>query len=371
VFAVNAERIYALDRANGKLQWEFALPNAPSATPVADEERMYLALGTGRLFVYALPSVGGGPAAPGSAASRAAEAEAAYTPSGYATTYGDYTARPYASAEPTGPQPRFLWEYAGTERLEQPPLLTPDYLNLVATDGTLVSTSKYSNRVFYSFQADAPVSAPLGQYGGISYMVAQDFNVYAVDIISGKVLWRSTSGGGPILRKPEVTDEDVYVSPERVGLSRLNRQTGEARWRFLHAERFLAENPKFVYAADRSNRMVILDRTRGTQLAIFEGARDFVVPVSNELTDRVYLAANDGLLVCLHDRDYATAHRNKTIGVQKPQGAGKEERKAAGETAPAAKEGEQAPPKEKDNDEGKPPAKEKDKGDETDKETNK
>ena len=30
-----------------------------------------------------------------------------------------------------------------------------------------------------------------------------------------------------------------------------------------------------------------------------------MVPISNDLTDRVYLAANDGSLICLHDRDYA------------------------------------------------------------------
>jgi len=35
--------------------------------------------------------------------------------------------------------------------------------------------------------------------------------------------------------------------------------------------------------------------------------RDFVFPVVNGATDRIYLASNNGLIVCLHDKDYAQA----------------------------------------------------------------
>ena len=41
--------------------------------------------------------------------------------------------------------------------------------------------------------------------------------------------------------------------------------------------------------------------------------RDFVYPVPNEITDRLYLAAHNGLIVCLHDRDYATPLRHRKI----------------------------------------------------------
>src|SRR5262249_42778571 len=33
---------------------------------------------------------------------------------------------------------------------------------------------------------------------------------------------------------------------------------------------------------------------------------------TNEQNDRIYLAANDGLLVCLHDREYATPFNQRT-----------------------------------------------------------
>ena len=43
-----------------------------------------------------------------------------------------------------------------------------------------------------------------------------------------------------------------------------------------------------------------------------------MTPVSNELTDRIYLASNDGLLLCLHDRDYAKPVRVKNVQEKKP-----------------------------------------------------
>src|SRR6185437_8629371 len=69
------------------------------------------------------------------------------------------------------------------------------------------------------------------------------------------------------------------------------------------ADRFLAANPKYVYAADASGRLLVLDRRRGVTLSGFD-FKDFVFPVPNEVTDRLYLAANNGLIVCLHDREY-------------------------------------------------------------------
>src|SRR5262249_5745018 len=75
--------------------------------------------------------------------------------------------------------------------------------------------------------------------------------------------------------------------------------------RYPTGDKVLAVNPKFVYATDRAGRMVVLDRDRGRELSRYN-VRDFVVPTANELTDRIYLAANDGLVVCLHDRDYPT-----------------------------------------------------------------
>jgi hypothetical protein len=95
-------------------------------------------------------------------------------------------------------------------------------------------------------------------------------------------------------------------------LTRLDRESGEALWRIprgrnilsanSEADRFLAANKKFVYATDTSGRLLVLDRKRGTRLSVLP-TTDFRFPVINQLSDRLYLASNDGTVLCLHDRD--------------------------------------------------------------------
>jgi hypothetical protein len=154
----------------------------------------------------------------------------------------------------------------------------------------------------YRFKADAPLAAPVGQYNDTAYVASTEYDVYALDMRAGKITWRFVSGT-PITRKPEVNDDDVYISPNRPNLARVDRLSGEKLWSNPKADRFLAANKKFVYALDANGRLFVLDRKHGTILSTLD-TRDFVVPVTNELTDRLFLASNDGLLVCLHDRDY-------------------------------------------------------------------
>jgi outer membrane protein assembly factor BamB len=364
VFQVSSNRLYALSRATGQQQWDMVLPNAPSAAPVADEENIYLCLGTGRIYVYELPVLGTRPVV---AAPKPPEPEepaggqfyARYRSGGRAleSLGGSSYLKPRA-APPQGPQPRLLWQYTvGSGRLEQAPLLTPEFLTLADSNGVFYTTSKFTNRELYRFRADAAVSAPLGQYGESAYIASQDFNVYALDIVTGKIVWR-VLGGAPILTRPYVTDEDVYVVPTRAGLYRINRLTGEITWLNRAGAHFLAMNPKFVYALDLSNRLLVIDRARGTTLSTYDDTRDFVFPIGNELNDRIYLAANDGLLISLHDRDYPNPVRNKNVAeAKKPAGEEKEkgEAKEKGE--------EKGPKKEEDKGEEKMPAKKaKDKG---------
>src|SRR5262249_42251077 len=95
---------------------------------------------------------------------------------------------------------------------------------------------------------------------------------------------------------------------------RLDRETGKPQWKLpfgrtttdavAEADRVIAVNNKYVYATDRAGRMLVLDRKTGRQMSYYTPFRDFVFPVSNEVTDRLVLAANNGLIVCLHDREY-------------------------------------------------------------------
>jgi outer membrane protein assembly factor BamB len=215
------------------------------------------------------------------------------------------------------------------------PVMAHDFIGAVTADGTFYGLTKGLLADPIVFRAHGKVVARLNHHSGIAYLASDDFNVYAIEVVSGNLLWRFTAGG-PIERPPVVLEEDVYVAPERFGLYRLDRDTGRERWQNRNADRYLASNDLFVYALDRLGRLIILDRARGTQLATLD-VRGWDIAVSNEWSDRIFLAANDGQVICLRHRDRAAPLRTKVV----------EDRK------PAAKEEEKKPKEDKDKDKDK------------------
>ena len=350
VFVAKGVDIYALDRKKGGLRWTFGLDKAPTAAPVADDERIFVPEGTNRLNAYTLPKQQEVAPLPLVVEKRVEEpapkslegmynAKRAASVLGSTQSLGSVSAvggggkyvkavGPLSSATQStlvsgalGAQPQYLWDYV-TEtrpetRVEQASILSADYLLQAGANGLFFVISKYQPHVYYHFQADAPISAPLGSHGEIAYVASEDFRVYALDIVTGTILWRFVSGG-PIYQQPRATDDSLYVATQRAGMYRLDRATGNLVWMNRDAQRFLSANPKFVYAVDAHGNLLILDRASGAPLARYTGVRDFVTPVSNELTDRIYLASNDGLLLCLHDRDYAKPVRVKNVQEKKP-----------------------------------------------------
>jgi hypothetical protein len=381
VYLVQGTHLYSLDRKTGRLRWEFDMPNAANAAPAADAEHVFVPMGTRDLLAFEIP-LPGTPVDP-SKLTPEPEKKAESAPS--ASNGKDYSplgvrgqgvtglgvrgkavtaigarasARESFNSFVPGLDPRLLWTYISESHLEGTPLLTPESVIVTDTAGTTFVLARENHAVRARFPAEAPVSAPMGQYGEMAYIASQDASLYAYDVGSLSLSWRFTAGA-PIVRKPEVNDDDVYVGIDRMGLSRLERGTGREVWRHHDAVRFLAANKKFVYAATTDGRLLILDRARGRQLGTYD-AREFVVPVSNEWTDRLFLASHDGLLVCLHDRDreYRTPMRMKqpqqiTPAAPKPP-AGKGEDKSKDEEKPKDKPKPEDKPKDKPKPEDKP-----------------
>lgn len=290
VFAYNGLRLFGLDRRTGVVRWEFATLSSPTAAPVADNDRVFLALLGGRLEAYLLQT--------------ATPAEVAATPPVPGEPPPEQVGLGASAVPPAAAQraPRYAWYWPAPERVERAPLLTPESLLVADQNGALTTLNRESPLVANVFQANAPLSAPIAGYGDVAYFATQDASVYAMRAFNGNVFWRYTARS-PVLRRPAVTDQDVYIGGNVGGLSRLDRLTGEELWRFPEGDRFAAANPTFVYAVDRDYRLVVIDRLRGTVLSGID-ARDWPVAISNEVTDRLYLAAHDGTLICLYDRNY-------------------------------------------------------------------
>jgi outer membrane protein assembly factor BamB len=311
VFVVNGTSLYGLDRETGAQSWELKLPDGVSTAPVAGDYQVYIGAATGRLSAYLLP--GDEQASPANSSSEMAS-----------YLKGEDLAASYPTGTSTA-QPLLAWQSLTRIRLEWAPVLGPAAILFASPAGEIVAMEKFPIRTrkateYYRYPlTDGPIPVAPGHYEEMAYIGAEDSNVYAVAIDTGNVAWRFTAGT-PIRRQPIATEKDVYVVAEKMGLARVNRASGAAAWSLprgsisyaanLEADRFLAANPKFVYANDASGRLLVLDRATGFRLSTYAGTRDFTIPVSNAVNDRLYLAANNGLIVCLHDRDYPSPYRH-------------------------------------------------------------
>jgi outer membrane protein assembly factor BamB len=305
VLYFNNGELFALDRQTGHVLWSYDLPGALALAPVADENQLYLVSANRRVFAFRFPPVDLG--------GRRISAEAIPGLPGYAPK-GD-------SREPQSVErrrPIAVWVAPARGGLDMAPQLGGDVFLLPSGDGGLQALAR---RAFdnvattepFRWNAEGRMLAPPTTYEDMAYVGSTDGNVYALSLAAGRVAWRYTAGTA-ISRSPVALARQVFAVSEGQGLACLDRATGDPVWKLPYgrrvvpynaeADRFLAANPKFVYALDRSGRLLVLDRARGTTLSVLD-VRDFVVPYVNDRTDRLLLAANNGMILCLHDRDYA------------------------------------------------------------------
>ncbi len=338
VYVVNNVYLYALDRLSGVVNWSYRLPEGVAAAPVADENIIYIASPTGRLTAYLLPRPDLLAAAGGADAGKSGTMETREQryqriaslhseAGGTSATVSHLTpsAREASTAEgDVGPRPMRLWSEVTSLRLEFPLLLTPDRLLAPTSNGLVLALGKQPMAngmatLSYRFSTESPIRVPAEYLEGIAYVGGENGDLYALETSGGRLRWRYTIGV-PLSRPPAVTAEDLYIVAARQGMTRLDRATGQPLWRIpvrggltesnAAANYFLAANPKYVYALDFSGHFLVLDRRRGVTLSGFD-SRDFVYPISNPVSDRIYLAANNGLIVCLHDREYAKSIRHR------------------------------------------------------------
>jgi outer membrane protein assembly factor BamB len=336
VYVVNNTYLYALDKRTGAQLWEFRLTEGVAASPVADESMIYIPSQSSRFAAYYLPRLDLPPTlAEGMTPyyDEAKEKKAETAEERRKRIVSVKGERQLSSApvshltpsvreasteeEPKGPRPVRVWSAVTALRLELPVVYTSEYVLVPTPNGIVAAFGKLPQQSgaaaeIYRFPTESTIRVPVGHFDEDAYVAAEDGNLYAMQISSGRVRWRHTAGTA-ISRQPATTDQDVFVVAERNGMTRLDRATGTPMWRIpvrgglaesnAAADRFLAVNRKYVYAADASGRLLILDRRRGVTLSGYD-FKDFVFPVPNEVTDRLYLAANNGLIVCLRDREY-------------------------------------------------------------------
>ncbi len=334
VAVLRGTEIYGIDRFTGQTRWRLLLNSTVESAPVIDYEHLFVSQSSNNSVVaYTLPRL-------------------------------------------DEKSPHKDWDYTPFLPLDLQPVMTKNFLVLPSSKGEVQVMFKEVPRPYLRYKTDGKLRARPGihEKDGFIYIGSEDANLYAerVEDVTTLRPWRFTAGES-IIRTPFVNDDDVFPIAEKSGLFRLYRRgltgaqlgqmlikrgyltanqlqavtmelgpraadanevlqaaqkknyltenqrlalvwrAGASVWQNRDADRVLSVNPKFVYAFDRSGRLMIISRTSGKELSRYTDAREFPHPIINELTDRLYLGAHDGLIICLHDRDYVEPVLMKSI----------------------------------------------------------
>jgi len=316
IFVTRREILYILNRDNGTQRYYtldkdtklptngFSLPAPSSAAPRADNDMIFICMGH-KLEAYLLPVFGS-----------TEESIKKFT----AIAGRELSAIEHREVlEKSAALPPLLqWNFQEADmNLEQPPVIGDANMAVVTSAGKVLTFNKFDRSKPYEFQTNGNVSAAMGKYGNMAYIGSEDYALYALNMENQSLAWRFLASA-PILKRPEVTNRDIFLSSHRKGLYRLQRETGRAVWLNNQADRFLSTNQKYVYALDPTGVLLVLDYARGSLLGRHD-MRDWIIPVPNDFNDRLYLANHDGQILCLRNRAEIVPLVNRSIEMKLPK----------------------------------------------------
>jgi outer membrane protein assembly factor BamB len=353
VLALDVNRLIALEKKSGIQRWVLDLPDVPVAPPMAGEYLLYVPFSNGRVITYALPETtvmalekdkkgrtklaekvakiretvdkvaplaptgvnllspsteAGGGRTVSSSSIVTRDATSTNSPTrGATTSMALHKSASYVTKKATAQEikdaaaePLFLSSRSPGFRVDNPVLVSPLGILLSGNGRETITFRRDPENPIYKFSTAAPLAMAPVQYGSIAYFACVDGAIYSVDLVAGKVQWQYPAPSS--LRQPMVvTDKGVFVTMHQRGLVMINRLTGNAAWIQPDAHSVVAVNKSFVYANDRLGRMLVLDQATGVVLTQVDMSK-YNVPFVNDCNDRIILAANDGSVICLHDR---------------------------------------------------------------------
>ena len=256
--------MYGLEKRTGRTVWTLILRGQPSTGPAVDEKHVYFGTLDGMLYAYSLQKI---------------------------RQLYEERRLPQWSMEAQ------VWMYKAGKEISSPPITTGRVVNFASRDGSLYSVNATDRKLVYQLETDQAIVAPLTRLDNTMFMASEDFTFYALNLFNGRVRWEFTSGL-PIRKAPWAIDNDLYVMPDRGGMYCLDPVTGARRWWNPDLTNFIALVGGSVAASDANGNFVMVSRDKGETIGSLP-LRRYTVRTGNDRTDRIFLATESGLLICL------------------------------------------------------------------------
>ena len=274
---VNGMDLSSIDSVSGDVRWSFKLPGQPASSPSGLGGMIYVGFLDGSLFAF-----------DGDLIQKLADKQ--LLPSwGYRSV---------------------AWRYKTSAAIASPAMVTQKYVAFASENGTLYSVTKRDRELLFQFETDARLTASPVLYKESLLVASEDYKVYSIGLRNGRYNWQF-SAGGPLIVPPLVVGNEAFITPENAGLLSLNADNGRVNWTRPNVRRVLSVSPGHVYVFDNMTNLIVLNRQNGGVVSSVR-LEPFRFYVANDRSDRIFVATESGLVMCLQEigRDFPLLHRN-------------------------------------------------------------
>lgn len=352
----DANELYAIDRMNGNILWKVILTKQITYPPEVTKEAVYVVVDN---YIIAIDKVQGRviwrrqPDFPISAQPMVIE-PTIYVPSWEGKFYAlDSTRKEKiyvkGKTEETTYRAfeydlRYRWHLTTKGSIIAPGVEKDQMLYFGSEDGFMYCMSR-DGELRYQFQTQGKVQASPAAIRPTVFVGATDYNLYAVDRLTGEQQWHFPAGGD-ILSPPtaDPTSQLVYVPVRGQGYYALHTFDGRIMWHMKEGKIIAGLSADRIYMLMAGRRLAAMEKKTGrvTWLSLLAGFA-FGIESTNDWTDeadpmRVYLVDAANVLVSLREQERLYRSK-KQEAASAPAG---EEAAPADEAAPVAEEEEEA-----------------------------
>ena len=133
-----------------------------------------------------------------------------------------------------------LWQGATRDYLHSTPMIAGDRVIVGSADGSVYAFRRKDGKLLWRVPTEGPVYGSAAVANGIAAIASGDGCVYGISADTGEVRWRYTLDPGPsaFVQSPAVTDgKRFYLGAWDQNVYALDVQTGKEVWRYLASDR--------------------------------------------------------------------------------------------------------------------------------------
>jgi outer membrane protein assembly factor BamB len=208
----------------------------------------------------------------------------------------------------------YIYGWKANKAISSPPIVTDKFMTFASEDGKVYTASLEDRKILHRIETKGPIKGHLGTHAYSQVIVgSEDHKIYCIDVFNpedSQTNWVFPTPS-PIDRGVLVAGDEAFTVTRDGVFYSIDMKNGSERWRLdtPGRGRLLAVSPSRIYGISPDGGIAIIQRADGQILSTPEKSiqsygvdlKNYPHRMGNDFNDRIYLATDDGLLLCLRE----------------------------------------------------------------------